>query len=80
MKQDQLITFFRHVVAREATHGIQNFKSVLSGRKKGHLLPAQYGAGAGAGSDGNSTSGQILPTTVESLRLETSGPAPLKSV
>lgn len=54
MKQSQLIAFFRHVAAREATYGIQNafrFKSVLSGRKKGALLPAQYRAGAGAGAD-----------------------------
>jgi len=50
MKQDQLIAFLRHVSAREQTHGIQNafrFKCVLSGRKKGSLLPAQYSAGAG---------------------------------
>ncbi len=58
MKREMLITFFRHIAARETTYGIQNafrFKAVLSKRKKGSLLPTQYGdigAGAGAGAIG----------------------------
>ena len=45
MKLESLITFFKHVRNREASHGIPNafrFKAVLSGRKKGVLGPARY--------------------------------------
>ena len=64
MKQDHLIMFFRHVSDREQSHGIENafrFKSVLSGRKKGSLLPAQYGASADGTSVVTTTSGDIQP-------------------
>ena len=80
MKQDQLLSFFRHISAREQTHGIKNafrFKSVLSGRKKGFLLSARYGAGAGAGAAGPSfvatTSQQ--ETHPETIEPGTLGPA-----
>jgi hypothetical protein len=45
MKVDSLVTFFKHVAERESSHGISHafkFKSVLSSRKKGTLLPARY--------------------------------------
>ena len=75
MKQHQLLTFFRHVSAREQTHGIHNafqFKCVLSGRKKGSLQPAQYVAGAGAG--GTSMVATTQPETQpETVVPETSG-------
>ena len=50
MKQNMLISFFKHIVTCKATHGIQlafPFKVVLSGRKKSSLLPAQYECGVG---------------------------------
>lgn len=40
-----LTAFFKYVAAREDSHGVSNafrFKSVLSSRKKGHMLPAHY--------------------------------------
>lgn len=45
MKVDSLVKFFKHVADREDSHGILDsfkFKSVLSSRKKGTLLPARY--------------------------------------
>jgi hypothetical protein len=45
MKVDSLVKFFKHVADREDSHGISDsfkFKSVLSSRKKGTLLPARY--------------------------------------
>jgi hypothetical protein len=45
MKVDTLVKFFKHVADREDSHGISDsfkFKSVLSSRKKGTLLPARY--------------------------------------
>lgn len=45
MKVDSLVKFFKHVAERETSHGISDsfkFKSVLSSRKKGTLLPARY--------------------------------------
>jgi len=75
MKQHQLFTFFRHVSAREQTHGIHNafrFKCGLSGRKKGSLQPAQYVAGAGAA--GTSMVATTQPgTQQETVVPETSG-------
>lgn len=75
MKQDQLLSFFRHISAREQTYGIKNafrFKSVLSGRKKGFLLPAQYGAGAGAAG-----SSFLAPTSQNGTQPETVEPGAL---
>lgn len=45
MKVESLVKFFKHVAEREDSHGISDsfkFKSVLSSRKKGTLLPARY--------------------------------------
>jgi hypothetical protein len=45
MKAQNLIKFFKHVIAREDSHGIPNafrFKSISSSRKKGTLYPAYY--------------------------------------
>jgi len=70
MKQHQLLTFFRHVSAREQTHGIHNafqFKCVLSGRKKGSLQPVQYVAGASAGGT------SMVATTQPETQRETVG-------
>ena len=45
MRLDSLIQFFKHVSQRETSNGIPNgfrFKAVLSSRKKGSLLLANY--------------------------------------
>jgi hypothetical protein len=55
MKLDSMIKFFKHIVDREGSHGIENsfrFKGVLSGRKKGSLRPSRYKPfGADSGED-----------------------------
>lgn len=45
MRLESLIQFFKHVLLREASHGIRNafrFKAVLSSRKSGMMRPANY--------------------------------------
>ena len=45
MRLDSLIQFFKHVSQCKSSHGIPNgfqFKAILSSRKKGYLLPANY--------------------------------------
>ena len=68
MRQEQLISFFRHVAAHQSTHGIQHafrFKTILSDRKKGYLLPAEYRASAGANPTTATTSTPVQPETIE---------------
>jgi hypothetical protein len=45
MRREAITKFFKHIAAREASHGIQNafrFKAVLSSRKKGNLCNTSY--------------------------------------
>jgi hypothetical protein len=45
MKQEAIISFFRHIATREGSHGISNafrFKGILSSRKKGDLQKSRY--------------------------------------
>lgn len=45
MRLESIVTFFKHVLLREASHGVPNafrFKAVLSGRKKGVFGSAHY--------------------------------------
>lgn len=45
MKRQGIIDFFQHIAAREASYGVQDafrFKAVLTSRKKGKLLKANY--------------------------------------